>query len=206
MFRAEHPRRDRSGVNKKLAAVLSGSAVVVLALSGCGGDEGNEKAERWAVEYCGSLQKQNKSIDGANQALARITEGDKSPEEVKETDAKAFGDLSAAYKALAAAVRKAGVPPLEDGSRIQKNAISQLDTLSATYADLQKRAEDLNEKDQSEFADGLQEIAEEMKKLPRQFDGVEKALGEFRQGDLQEAIAGQKGCRKPSPAPSVSAA
>lgn len=192
-------------MNKKLAAALSGTAVLVLALSGCG-DEGNEKAERWAQEYCGSLQKQNKTIDGANQALARITEGDKAPEEVKKTDVEAFGDLSTAYKALSTAVHKAGVPPLEDGSRIQKNAIGRLDALSATYADLRERAEALNEKDRSEFADGLQDIAGEMDKLPKQFGEVEKALGEFRQGDLQEAIAGQKGCRRPSPAPSASAA
>ncbi|MGW4240244.1 small secreted protein, partial [Streptomyces sp. NPDC004749] len=35
-------------VNKKLVAALSGGAVVLMALSGCGGDDSETKTNDWA--------------------------------------------------------------------------------------------------------------------------------------------------------------
>ncbi|GAA2382776.1 hypothetical protein GCM10010420_00910 [Streptomyces glaucosporus] len=193
-------------MNKKLATILAGGAVLVLALGGCDdGDEGEDKAARWAKTYCGALRTQNATIDDANEALARISEGDKSPEEIKKTDVKAFRDLSAAFDNLSRALKKAGVPPVENGARLRKNATGALDRLSASYAGLQQQAEKLNTGDQAEFADGLQDITDDMKEVPGQFEAVEKALGDLRQGELQAAMAGEPGCRKVGSSPSASA-
>src|SRR4051794_21520622 len=46
-------------VNKKLAAALSGGAVLVLALSGCT-DESNDKLNNWAKSVCDAVQPQAK--------------------------------------------------------------------------------------------------------------------------------------------------
>ncbi|WP_031509218.1 hypothetical protein [Streptomyces megasporus] len=191
-------------MNKKLATILAGSAALVLTLSGCG-DERDEKAAQWVKTYCGALRTQNATIDDANKALARISEGEKSPEEIKETDVKAFQDLSVAFKALSDALRKAGAPPVEDGAKLQKNATGALDRLSTSYSDLKQQAEQLNTEDQAEFADGLQDITDDMKEVPKQFEAVEKALGELREGDLKSAMTEEEGCRKVSSSPSASA-
>ncbi|MFD1829143.1 MULTISPECIES: small secreted protein [Streptomyces] len=193
-------------MNKKLAAVLSGSAFLVLALSGCG-DEGNEKAEKWAGQYCDSLQKQNARIAGANQKLDRIAEGDSSPEQIKKTDTEAFGELADAFRDLSDGVRKAGAPPVEEGARLQKNAVSKLDAMSTEYADLQERAEKLDTGDQGKFAEGLQGITDEMEKLPAQVNAALDALRAFGEEEaLRDAISGQEGCRKQTESPSASAA
>lgn len=42
-------------VNKKLAAALSGGAVLVLALSGCSSDDGNKELDAWAKQVCDAL-------------------------------------------------------------------------------------------------------------------------------------------------------
>ena len=49
-------------VNKKLAAALSGGAVLVLALSGCSDDSGDKKLDAWAKKVCDQVQPQVKKI------------------------------------------------------------------------------------------------------------------------------------------------
>lgn len=194
-------------MNKKLATALAGSAVLVLTLSGCeDGGEGNEKAARWAKTYCGALRVQNQTIDDANKALARISEGGGTPEEIKQTDVEAFQDLSVAFDALSDALRKAGAPPVENGKRLQKNATGALDALSASYSGLKEQAEKLDTEDQAEFAAGLQEITDGMKEVPEQFNVVKRTLDALRQGDIKAAVAREEGCRKVSASPSASAA
>ncbi|CAM5423315.1 hypothetical protein STENM327S_04854 [Streptomyces tendae] len=43
-------------VNKKLAAALSGGAVLVLALTGCSSSDDNEKLDSWAKDVCEGVQ------------------------------------------------------------------------------------------------------------------------------------------------------
>ncbi|GAA2430153.1 small secreted protein [Streptomyces macrosporus] len=189
-------------MNKKLATTLAGSAVLVLALSGCGDDK-EEKTNAWARKVCDQVQPQVKKIQQANTEITRATEGERSPAEVKEIDAKAFGDISQAYGALARAVDKAGAPPVENGAKLQKDAVRQLDDMSGKYADLKKQADELDTKDRAKFADGLGEIADELGKLGKSGD---RALDRLQEGELGAAMANQEGCRKPSTSPSASAA
>ena len=186
-------------MNKKLAAALSGGAALVLALSGCG-DDGAEKTREWAGKVCDQVQPQVKKIQQANTAITQATEGDRSSEEIKRTDAEAFRDISQAYGTLAEAVRKAGVPPVEGGAGIQKDAVKQLNDTSRQYADLQEQAEALNTDDQEKFADGLKDIADELGKISKSGD---KALNRLQEGERGAAMAEQKGCRKPSPSASA---
>src|SRR3954454_14725900 len=79
-------------VNKKLAAALSGGAVLVLALTGCGGDDSNEKLDSWANQVCDAVQRQAKKIAAANAAIQKETSDNSTPEDVQKTDSKAFQD------------------------------------------------------------------------------------------------------------------
>jgi len=188
-------------VKKKLAAALAGSAALVLALSGCG-DDGEEKTAAWAKKVCDQVQPQVKKIQQANTAITQATQGDRASEEIKEIDTKAFQDISQAYGALADAVDEAGAPPVEDGAKLQKDAVAQLEGMSGKYADLRKQAGELDTGDQAKFADGLKDIADELGKLGKSGD---RALDKLQEGELGAAMAEQEGCRKPS-SPSASAA
>ncbi|MFF8451672.1 small secreted protein [Streptomyces leeuwenhoekii] len=189
-------------VNKKLAAALSGGAVLVLALTGCGGDDDNDKLDSWAKQVCDAVQPQAKKIEAANAAIQKETSDNSKPEEVRTTDSKAFQDMSDAYKAMGAAVRKAGVPDVEDGEKKQKDAVRELDSLSSAYASLRKQVDALDTKDQAKFADGLKDIAAELNKLSRTGSNALKTLEE---GDVGRAMAKQASCQSASASASPTA-
>ncbi|MER6110783.1 small secreted protein [Streptomyces hirsutus] len=180
-------------VNKKLAAALSGGAVLVLALTGCGGGEdNNEKLNSWADQVCGAVQPQAKKIQSANAAIQKETSDNSTPEEVQKTDSKAFQDMSDAYKAIGAAVTKAGAPDVENGEKKQTDAVKELNSISASYASLKKQVDGLDTDDQAKFADGLKNIATELDKLSKSGNDALKTLEE---GKVGEAMARQASCK-----------
>ncbi|CAL9487126.1 small secreted protein [Streptomyces sp. Tu 3180] len=179
-------------VNKKLAAALSGGAVLVLALTGCGGDDGNEKLDAWAKEVCDAVQPQARKIESANAAIQKETSDNSTPEEVQKADSKAFQDMSEAYKAIGAAVSKAGAPDVEDGEQKLTNAVKELNGISASYASLKKQVDGLDTDDQAKFADGLKDIAAELDKLSKSGND---ALNELEEGEVGEAMARQASCK-----------
>jgi hypothetical protein len=181
-------------VNKKLAAALSGGAVLVLALSGCSSDDGNKELDAWAKQVCDALPAQDAKVDAANAAIKQAATDNNAPVNVQKTDSKAFQDMSDAYAALAQAVQKAGTPPgVEGGAKKQKDAVAALTTLSTSYAGLKKQVDALDTKDQGKFADGLQDIATDLGKLSKSGN---TALKNLEQGDVKDAMAKQDSCKK----------
>ncbi|MFD3731693.1 small secreted protein [Streptomyces sp. NPDC058632] len=179
-------------VKKKLAAALSSGAVLVLALTGCGGDDDNEKLDSWADQVCGAVQPQAKKIQAANAAIQKETSDNSTPEEVQKTDSKAFQDMSDAYKAIGAAVTKAGAPDVENGEKKQTDAVKELNSISTSYASLKKQVDGLDTDDQAKFADGLKDIATELDKLSKSGNDALKTLEE---GEVGEAMARQPSCK-----------
>ncbi|MCT9084406.1 hypothetical protein [Streptomyces fulvoviolaceus] len=187
-------------VNKKLAAALSGGAVLVLALSGCSSDDSSEKLNSWAKEVCDAVQPQAKKIEAANAAIQKETSDNSTPEEVQKTDAQAFQDMADAYKAIGAAVTKAGAPDVENGETKQKNAVKELNDISASYATLVTQVNKLVTKDQAKFADGLKNVATALNKLSASGSDALKTLEE---GDVGKAMGKQKSCQSASASPSA---
>ncbi len=190
-------------VNKKLAAALSGGAVLVLALSGCSSDDSSDKLNSWAKQVCDAVQPQAKKIEAANTAIQKQTSDNSTPADVQKTDSKAFQDMSDAYKAIGAAVNKAGAPDVDDGEKKQKDAVTELNTISSSYADLKKQVDGLDTKDQAKFADGLKGIATELDKLSQSGND---ALKKLEEGDVGKAMAKQESCKSASTSPSASKA
>ncbi|WP_335936771.1 small secreted protein [Streptomyces sp. PTD5-9] len=182
-------------MNKKLAAALSGGAVLVLTLSGCGGDDKSDKVNDWAKTVCDQVQPQLQKIANANAAIQQQTADNSKPADVQKTDSAAFQQISQAYKALGSAVESAGPPPVDNGETTHKEAVKELNSSSAAYANLQKRVDALDTKDQAKFADGLKGIADELNKIST---GGDKALKRLQSGEVGNAMAKQKGCQKPS--------
>ncbi|MFI0966125.1 small secreted protein [Streptomyces sp. NPDC021080] len=184
-------------VNKKLAAVLSGGAVLVIALSGCSSssDNGNDKLNSWAKQVCDAVKPQAQKIEEANAAIQKQTSDNSTPEAVQKTDAQAFQDMSDAYKAIGGAVDNAGPPDVQDGKTKQANAVKELNTISASYADLKTQVAKLDTKDQAKFAEGLKGIATQLGKLSQ---SGSDALKQLEEGDVGKAMAQQESCKSAS--------
>ncbi|MFF7472472.1 small secreted protein [Streptomyces sp. NPDC008092] len=188
-------------VNKKLAAALSGGAVLVVALSGCSSNKGTDpKLIAWAKTVCDAVPAQDAKIKAANEAISTTaSDTTSSAATIKKTDSQAFQDMSDGYKALAAAISSAGAPPgVEDGAKRQQNVVTTLNSLSASYADLKKKVDALDTKDQAKFASGLQDIASQTTQLETQSKSGTAALNALEQGEVKDAIAEQASCKKVS--------
>ncbi|MFI7318234.1 small secreted protein [Streptomyces venezuelae] len=186
-------------VNKKLAAALSGGAVLVLALSGCSGDDGNKKLDDWAKKVCDSVQPQSKKIADANAAIQKETSDNSSPGDVQKTDSKAFKDMSDAYKSMGDAVKNAGAPPVDDGKKKTDDAVKELNAISKSYGDLKKQVDGLDTKNQADFADGLKDVAGELDKLSKSGN---EALEKLQEGEVGKAMGKQDSCKSASATPS----
>ncbi|MDI3389617.1 small secreted protein [Streptomyces sp. B-S-A8] len=194
-------------MNKKLAAALSGGAVLVLALSGCG-DSDEEKLDNWAKSLCGQIQPQlEKSVKAQQKIVSTAADG--KPEDIQKADSEAFKAIADADKAIAGALEKAGPPPVDNGEKIQQDAIKDLNEASKAYEKLKKDVDGLDAKDQSPeglkaFSEGLQKVADDLGKIQKQGDG---ALNALLEGDVGAAIKKQDACKaNPSTAPGPSKA
>ncbi|MFF4315008.1 small secreted protein [Streptomyces sp. 900105755] len=196
-------------VNKKLAAALSGGAVLVVALSGCSSNnKGTDpKLIAWAKTVCDAVPAQDAKIKAANEAISTTaSDTTSSAATIQKTDSKAFQDMSDGYKALAAAISSAGAPPgVDDGAKRQQNVVTTLNSLSASYADLKKKVDALDTKNQAKFASGLQDVASQTTQLEAQSKSGTAALNALEQGEVKDAIAEQASCKKVSSTTSTGA-
>ncbi|MFH9723813.1 small secreted protein [Streptomyces sp. NPDC017254] len=180
-------------MNKKLAAALSGGAVLVLALSGCSDDEGN-KVDDWAKTFCDQAKPQIQKRADAHQIIIS-TAADSKPAEIQAADSKAFQDIANADRALAKAVESAGAPPVENGEKVQQDAIKELNATAVAYEGLKKQVDALDPTNQQKFADGLQDVADGLTKIEKM---DQNALSKLEEGELGQAMAKQPGCQKPT--------
>ncbi|MCX5195933.1 small secreted protein [Streptomyces sp. NBC_00249] len=148
-------------MNKKLAAAVSGGAVLMLVLSGCGGDgdDGAKKADAWAKKVCDKWEPELTKIKDTNDELKRVATQSSKPEEVQKTDSAAFQTLSEAYKSMGGALTAAGEPPVADGKTAAAAVVKSYDEISKGYVDLKTKIDALDAKDQAKFAEGLQQVA-----------------------------------------------
>lgn len=186
---------SENSVNRTLATALTGGAALVLALTGCTGDDGAKERDAWARKVCDRVGPQVRKIQQANASIAKASEGGRSSKEVKEIDSTAFQDISEAYQALADAVQRAGEPPVDDGATLHRDAVRELKSLSRSYSELKKTVDKLDTDDQGEFAEGLKKVAGRLEKLG---DSGDEALNTLQSGELGQAMAKQKGCRSTS--------
>ncbi|WP_406862290.1 small secreted protein [Streptomyces sp. HUAS MG47] len=187
-------------MNKKLAAALSGGAVLMLALSGCSDDGNDDKVNAWAKTVCDQAKPQLQKRADAQQVIIS-TAADGKPADIQAADSKAFQDIANADRALAKAVQDAGAPPVENGEKLQADAVKELNSTAVAYENLKKQVDALDPNNQQKFADGLQGVADGLKKIEKM---DQDALAKLQSGELGTAMAKQPGCQKvtPSAAPS----
>ncbi|MGW7098369.1 small secreted protein [Streptomyces sp. NPDC054838] len=179
-------------MNKKFATAVSGGAVLMLVLSGCGEDDGDKKADAWAKKVCDAWQPELTKIEAANVDIKRVATESSKPEEVQKTDSAAFLVMSDSYKSMGTALAAAGVPPVKNGAETQSTAVKGFESTSKGYADLKVKMDALDVKDQTKFAEGLKDVAGGLETATQ---GGKEALDRLKSGGLDKAMNGQKGCQ-----------
>ncbi|WP_019888304.1 hypothetical protein [Streptomyces purpureus] len=182
-------------MNKKLAAALSGGAVLVLALSGCGDDGDENKVDAWAKTVCDQAKPQIQKRADAQQIIIS-TAADGKPADIQAADSKAFQDIADADRALAKSIESAGAPPVDNGDKLQQDAVKELNATALAYEGLKKQVDALDPANQQKFADGLQGVADGLKKIEKM---DQDALAKLQSGEVGQAMAKQQGCQKATP-------
>ncbi|MER5386941.1 small secreted protein, partial [Streptomyces sp. NPDC002688] len=151
-------------------------------------------------QVCDAVKPQAQKIEAANAAIQKQTSDNSTPEDVQNTDAQAFQDMSDAYKAIGSAVDNAGAPNVDGGKTKQTNAVKELNDISASYGDLKAQVDKLDTKNQAKFADGLKDIATQLDKLSQSGND---ALKKLEEGDVGQAMAQQTSCKSASGSPAT---
>ncbi|MEU9701177.1 small secreted protein [Streptomyces sp. NPDC047981] len=185
-------------MNKKLAVALSGAAVLALTLSGCSDD--GDKVNDWAKTVCDQAKPQIQKRADAQQLIIS-TAADGKPADIQAADSKAFQDIANADRALAKAIEGAGAPPVDNGEKLQQDAVKELNSTAVAYEALKKQVDALDPSNQQKFADGLQDVADGLKKIEKM---DQDALAKLQSGELGTAMAKQPGCQKATPSPAGS--
>ncbi|WP_433546407.1 small secreted protein [Streptomyces sp. CA-294286] len=155
-------------MNKKLAAALSGGAVLMMAatLTACG-DSPEEKAKKeqaaWSKSYCPkekAAEEKRVKADG----LLKATAADGKPEDIKKADSEAFQMYAEAARDRIKALRDAGPPPVANGERDHKEMIKNLEGQATAFDNLKKQADALDPKGK-EFPKGLDKLGEDLGKV-----------------------------------------
>lgn len=180
-------------VNKKLAVALSGAAVLVLTLSGCSDD--GDKVNDWAKTVCDQAKPQIQKRANAQQLIIS-TAADGKPADIQAADSKAFQDIADADRALAKSIQEAGAPPVDNGETLQQDAVKELNATAVAYEGLKKQVDGLDPSNQQKFADGLQDVADGLKKIEKM---DQDALAKLQSGELGTAMAKQPGCQRATP-------
>lgn len=183
-------------MNKKLATAVSCGAVLMLVLSGCGGDDdGDKKADAWAKKVCDKWEPELTKIKTTNDELKRVASQSSKPEEVQKTDSAAFQTLSDSYKSMAGSLTAVGTAPVTDGKTAQDSVVKSYGEISKGYTDLKTKIDALDPKDQAKFAEGLQQVAGGLTEVAAN----ETASKEKLNSTGLKVIYTQKGCQVSAP-------
>jgi hypothetical protein len=181
-------------VNRKLAAALTGTALVALAATGCGGDDNGKKLDAWAKSVCDSVRTPYDTAQAALGDMGRVKPGEK-PTDLRDRLSQDMSTAATSYNKIADVVNGAGAPPVDNGEDLVKAAAKDLKGTASSYQDLKKKVDELDTKDQAKFAAGLRGLGGDTQDLGRT---SATGLAKLQRGDLGKAMAKQPGCRPDS--------
>ncbi|MFB7949430.1 small secreted protein [Kitasatospora phosalacinea] len=166
-------------------------ALLALAAVGCSADDSAEKLDGWAKSVCDAAKDPVAQSRAALADTADVKEGE-SPADLQKRLSTDLASLATTNQQLADAVQKAGAPKIDDGAKVQQDAVNELKQVAQGYLDAQKKLDALASTDQAKFADGLRSVGDQVQQLSQVSTS---ALATLQSGDLGDAMKKQPGCK-----------
>ncbi|MFD9691792.1 hypothetical protein ACFWXO_39220 [Kitasatospora sp. NPDC059088] len=182
-------------MNKRLLAVPALGVLLAFGAVGCGGDDNSKQLDSWASNVCGAAKDPIAQAQVALADTAQVKTGE-SPTDLRKRLSADIGRLGKTNQDIAAAIDAAGAPKVDNGAALQKDTVDELKKAADGYLDVQKKLDALAIDDQAKFADGLNSVGDQLRRLSSLSTQAQSKLGS---GDLGRAMAKQEGC-KPSQA------
>ncbi|AUG78224.1 hypothetical protein CFP65_3428 [Kitasatospora sp. MMS16-BH015] len=177
-------------MNKRLLTVPALGALLAFGAVACGSDN-TAQLNSWATSVCGAAQSPIAKSRTALADTGAVKQGE-GPADLQKRLATDLGILADTDQKLAEAIDKAGAPKIDQGAKLQQDAVGELKQTAQGYLDVQKKLTTLPSNDQARFADGLRSIGDQVQRLAQQSTD---ALGKLQSGDLATAMAKQPGCK-----------
>ncbi|MFF4343149.1 small secreted protein [Kitasatospora sp. NPDC001540] len=166
-------------------------ALLALAAVGCTADDSAAKLDGWAKSVCDAAKDPVAQSRTALADTANVKEGE-SPADLQKRLSTDLASLATTNQQLADAVQKAGAPKIDDGAKVQQDAVNELKQVAQGYLDAQKKLDALASTDQAKFADGLRSVGDQVQQLSQVSTS---ALAALQSGDLGNAMKKQPGCK-----------
>ncbi|WP_033251353.1 hypothetical protein [Kitasatospora phosalacinea] len=178
-------------MKKRLVTVPALGALLALAAVGCSADDSAAKLDGWAKSVCDAAKDPVAQSRAALADTADVKEGE-SPADLQKRLSADLASLATTNQQLADAVQKAGAPKIDDGAKVQQDAVNELKQVAQGYLDAQKKLDGLASTDQAKFADGLHSVGDQVQQLSQVSTS---ALATLQSGDLGDAMKKQPGCK-----------
>lgn len=133
-----------------LLPLVSLAAVLVLAASGCGGDDSASAAEAWADSFCTSIASWNGSLELAGDTFRDA--GGLTPESIRT----ALDDITEATRQFAREVEELGPPETEASAEIE----AELETLADDLGDSADELQGILDAEATSVAEALQNVSQ----------------------------------------------
>ncbi|GLW70098.1 hypothetical protein Kpho02_23970 [Kitasatospora phosalacinea] len=166
-------------------------ALLALAAVGCTADDSAAKLDGWAKSVCDAAKDPVAQSRAALADTADVKEGE-APADLQKRLSTDLASLATTNQQLADAVQKAGAPKIDDGAKVQQDAVNELKQVAQGYLDAQKKLDALASTDQAKFADGLRSVGDQVQQLSQVSTS---ALATLQSGDLGNAMKKQPGCK-----------
>ncbi|GAA2739083.1 MULTISPECIES: small secreted protein [Kitasatospora] len=184
-------------MTNRLLTVSALGALLAFGAVACSGDD-SAKLDGWAKSVCDAAQDPIAQSRAALGDSAKIQQGE-APADLQKRLSADLAALAKTNQQLADAVDKAGAPKIDNGAKVQQDAVGELRQASQGYTDAQKKLDGLTNTDQAKFADGLRSVGDSVQQLSQMST---QALNSLQSGTLGDAIKKQPGCKAGPSAPS----
>ncbi|MFD7642427.1 small secreted protein [Kitasatospora sp. NPDC059795] len=181
-------------MKKRPVTVSALGALLALAAVGCSADD-SAKLDGWAKNVCDAARDPISQSRAALADTGNVKEGE-SPVDLQKRLSTDLAALATTNQQLADAVQKAGVPKIDNGEKVQQDAVNELKQVAQGFLDAQKKLDGLTNADQAKFADGLRSVGDQVQRLSQVSTG---ALATLQSGPLGDAIKKQPGCKAAAP-------
>ena len=169
-------------------------AAAALAVSACGGDDGDDKvsASDYANDVCTAFQEFGEAVQSGQGELDSSLTANSSPQEGKDALATFFDAAVDASDQLVQDIEDAGTPDVENGEEAA-DAMQQIaDEANSQFEDARQEVDQLPTDSPQSFARAARELRSDMQAAT---EDIGQGVREVDSPDLEEAFEEESACQ-----------